>query len=85
MDEIASLFYYSAYFWYYLTYFCYYSWVPNLFYYLIFDTIQLIFVTIHGPNVLFGTIQGSTVLFQLIFTFIYRTFSKKISVSAKRF
>ena len=36
-----------------------------------------------GPTALFDTIHEFNVLFQLTFTFIYSTFSKKILVSAK--
>ena len=46
-------------------------------------TIKLIFVTIHGPIILFGVIHDPIVLFQLIFTFIYSIFSNKFSISAK--
>ena len=35
------------------------------------------------PVTLFGTIHGPTVLFQLIFIFIYSTFSNKFLVLAK--
>ena len=37
-----------------------------------------------GLNVLFSTIHSPTVLFQITFIFIYNTFSKKFSVSAKQ-
>jgi len=46
-------------------------------------TIQLIFLLFIGPNTLFGIFMGLTALFQLTFTFIYNTFSKNFSVSAK--
>ena len=36
-----------------------------------------------GPTALFGTIHGLTVLLQLIFIFIYSTFSNNFLVSAK--
>ena len=42
---------------------------------LTYFTIQLIFASIHGPQcILF---MGFTILFQLIFTFIYNNFNKK--------
>ena len=47
---------------------------------LLFNLFLLLFM---GPIALFGTIHGFTVLFQLTFTFIYSTFNKKFSVSAK--
>ena len=50
----------------------------NLFYYLAFFTI------IHGSQLHFLVLFiGHTELFQLTFTFIYSTFSKKFSISAK--
>ena len=47
---------------------------------LLFNLFLLLFM---GLNALFGTIHEFIVLFQLIFTFIYSTFNKKISASAK--
>ena len=47
-------------------------------------TIQFIFATIHGFYYTFGELFISlTILFQLIFTFMYNTFRKMFSVSAK--
>ena len=47
-------------------------------------TIQLIFCTIQESRCTFWYyFMGLTVLFQLTFTFIYNTFNKKFSVSAK--
>ena len=45
-------------------------------------TIQLIFTNIYGPTTLFNIIYEH-VLFQLIFTFIYSTFSNNFLLSAK--
>ena len=47
---------------------------------LLFSLFLLLFM---DPTVLFILFMGSIVLFQLIFTFIYSTFSKKFSVSVK--
>ena len=48
---------------------------------LLFSLFLLLFM---GPTALFGTIHGSLIiLFQLIFTFIYNTFSKKFLISTK--
>ena len=48
---------------------------------LLFSLFLLLFM---DPTALFGTIHGSfIILFQLIFTFIYNTFSKKFLVSTK--
>ena len=47
---------------------------------LLFNSFLLLFMALLHFLVLF---TGSIVLFQLIFIFIYSTFSKKISVSAK--
>ena len=46
---------------------------------------QLIFAIIHGPRTLHFLVLfiGFTILFQLIFTFTYSTFSKKFLVLAK--
>ena len=47
-------------------------------------TIQLIFTIIHGSHCTFLVLFRSlTILFQLIFTFIYSTFNNKFSVLAK--
>ena len=46
--------------------------------------IQFIFTIIYGSRCIFLVLfMGFTVLFQLTFTFIFSTFNKKISVSAK--
>ena len=47
---------------------------------LLFSLFLLLFMGLTTPLVLF---MSHTVLFQLIFTFIYSTFSKKFSVSSK--
>ena len=47
---------------------------------LLFSLFLLLFM---GSTMLFGTIMGSTVLFQLTFTFIYNTFSNNFLISAK--
>ena len=50
----------------------------------VYFTIQLIFTTIYGFHCTFFVLFMSlTVLFQVTFTFIYSTFSKKILVLAK--
>ena len=44
---------------------------------------SLFFLLFMSPTALFVLFMCPTILFQLIFIFIYRTFSKKISVSVK--
>ena len=44
---------------------------------------SLFFLLFMGPTTFFGIIHGSTLLFQLTFTFIYSTFNNKFSVSTK--
>ena len=50
---------------------------------LFFLLFSLFLVLFMGLIALFGTIHDLIVLFQLLFNFIYSTFSKKNSVSAK--
>ena len=45
--------------------------------------IQLIFAIIHDPLHFSVLFMGSTVLFQLTFTFIYNTFNNKFSLSVR--
>ena len=45
--------------------------------------VSLFLLLFMSPTALFSTIMSLTILFQLTFTFIYNTFSKKISVSTK--
>ena len=47
------------------------SWVP----FMVLRTLKKLFI---GLTIFFGTIHGSTVPFQLTFTFIYNIFSKKV-------
>ena len=47
---------------------------------LLFSLFLLLFTSL---TTFFGIIHGSTVLFQLTFSFIYRTFNNKFSVSGK--
>ena len=47
---------------------------------LLFSLFLLLFI---GPITLFGTIHESHCTIQLTFTFIYSTFNKKFSISAK--
>ena len=50
------------------------------FFFLLFNLFLLLFMS---AIAFFSTIYGSTVLFQLHFSFVYRTFSKKFLVLAK--
>ena len=47
---------------------------------LLFTLFLVLFIKL---TVLFSTIHGLTILFELTFVFIYSTFSKKFSVSTK--
>jgi len=38
---------------------------------------QLIFATIYGSHYIFVQFMGPTILFQLVFNFIYNTFNKR--------